>query len=152
VSIEEQNVKSRTFNKIIKIIGKGAYGQVYLVYNKITKKFYAIKHMDKKNILSILNTFKIVKKEIEIHLSENESFYIFIQVLNAINFLHENDLIYRDIKPENILMFENNVVKLCDFGWCVKLNGHQRSAYCGTTEYMSPELVNYKEYGKENDV
>jgi 5'-AMP-activated protein kinase catalytic alpha subunit len=59
-------------------------------------------------------------------LSEDLSFSLFIQVVNAINFLHENDLIHRDIQPENILMFENNIVKLCDFGWCVKLNGQQR--------------------------
>ena len=75
-------------------------------------------------------------------LNENKTFSLFIQVVNAVNFLHQNDLIHRDIKPENILMYENNVVRLCDFGWCVKLDGHQRGTFCGTTEYMSPELVN----------
>ena len=50
-------------------------------------------------------------------------------------------------------MFENNILKLCDFGWCVKLeDGQQRDTYCGTTEYMSPELVNHIEYSKEIDV
>jgi serine/threonine protein kinase len=45
------------------------------------------------------------------------------------------------------------VVKLCDFGWCVKLEeGMQRETFCGTTEYMSPELVNHTEYSKEIDV
>ena len=97
-------------------------------------------------------------------LSEFKTFQLFIQVVNAIHFLHENDLIHRDIKPENILLFTNHeknknngnnvdfIVKLCDFGWCVKLNGQERETFCGTTEYMSPELVDHKEYSKEIDV
>ena len=87
------------------------------------------------------------------YLDEPLAFSLFIQVVNAIYFLHKNNLIHRDIKPENILLFENNVIKLCDFGWCVKIEeGQQRGTFCGTTEYMSPELVNHEEYSKEIDV
>ncbi len=178
----------------IKIIGSGSYGQVYLAQHTIDNKYYAIKHMDKKKLYSLLHSLSSIQKEIDIQskiehpnivkllfvketnisydlimeyasdgslfhyirkykgLNENKSFSLFIQVVNAINFLHQNDLIHRDIKPENILMFDNNVVKLCDFGWCVKLDGHQRGTFCGTTEYMSPELVNHEGYGKEIDV
>ena len=91
-------------------------------------------------------------------LNEDLTFQLFIQVVNAVYFLHKNDLIHRDIKPENILLFDspnnkNNIlVKLCDFGWCVKLDGESRKTFCGTTEYMSPELIEHKLYSKEIDV
>ena len=86
------------------------------------------------------------------YLSEEKSFKYFIQVVNAIYFLHKNDLIHRDIKPENILLFDKDIVKLCDFGWCTKLDGGQRITFCGTVEYMSPEMVNKEEYSKEIDI
>ena len=86
------------------------------------------------------------------YLTEKESFNFFSQIANAVYFLHKNDLIHRDIKPENILLFDNNICKLCDFGWCVKLDGKQRSTFCGTAEYMSPEIVNKLDYSKEIDV
>ena len=85
-------------------------------------------------------------------LTEEESFKFFSQIINAIYFLHKNDFIHRDIKPENILIFDNNICKLCDFGCCVELNGKQRSTYCGTTEYMSPEIINKIKYSKEIDI
>ena len=85
-------------------------------------------------------------------LTEEESFRFFSQIINAIYFLHKNDFIHRDIKPENILIFDNGECKLCDFGCCVELNGKQRSTFCGTTEYMSPEIVNKMQYSKEIDI
>ena len=66
--------------------------------------------------------------------------------------MHKNDYIHRDIKPENILLFENNLVKLCDFGWCVKLTLAQRTTFCGTFEYMAPEMIKKNLYGKEIDI
>ena len=85
-------------------------------------------------------------------LSEAQAFKFFIQVCNAIHFLHSNNLIHRDLKPENILMFDDERVKLCDFGWCVELSTKNRSTYCGTFEYMAPEIVNQHNYDKSIDI
>ena len=95
------------------------------------------------------NLYHYIKKHS--YLSEDKSFKFFIQVVNAIYFLHKNDLIHRDIKPENILLFDD-CVKLCDFGWCTRLDGGNRGTFCGTAEYMSPEMVNKEEYSKDIDI
>ena len=136
----------------------------------IYKEIYIQSRIDHPNILPILyvretvsdfdlvleyapygSLFYFIRKNKR--LNEPLTFSLFIQVVNAVYFLHKNNLIHRDIKPENILIFNNNIIKLCDFGWCAKLEeGQQRVTFCGTTEYMSPELVNHEEYSKEIDV
>ncbi len=72
---------------------------------------------------------KIRKKSF---LSENETFSYFIQVINGINFFHDTNFIHRYIKPENILLDNKNDIKLCDFGWYVKLEENEmRNTICG---------------------
>ena len=85
-------------------------------------------------------------------LSEINSFYYFLQTLNAIYFLHLHSIIHRDLKPENLLLNEKNIIKLCDFGWSVKLNDNKRTTFCGTVEYMAPEIIKKQKYDEAIDV
>ena len=180
---------------IPKLIGNGSFGQVYLAQNNINKKSYAIKHMEKDNLLKYLDDLDQIYREIDFQsrinhpniiqllymketnetfdlvleyskygtlfdfvinckgLMENLVFKFFIQIVNAIKFLHDNNIIHRDIKPENILLFDNYIVKLCDFGWSIKCESRlPGGSFSGTTEYMAPELINNEDYGKEIDV
>ena len=83
---------------------------------------------------------------------ETEAFYFFFQAVNAIYFLHKNRIIHRDLKPENLLINHNNILKLCDFGWSVYLNNNKRITFCGTVEYMAPEIVKNESYDYSIDV
>ena len=83
---------------------------------------------------------------------ENEAFYYFIQVASAIHFLHLNGYAHRDIKPENILLDANGGIKLCDFGWCVNVAKGERTTFCGTYEYMAPEMINDEYYDMGIDI
>ena len=85
-------------------------------------------------------------------LDEFQAYQYFIQTVNAVHFLHQNNIIHRDIKPENILLGENGLVKLCDFGWAKELTINKRSTFCGTMEYMAPEIVESEKYDFSVDV
>lgn len=86
------------------------------------------------------------------YLSEKEAFSFFIQVANAVYFLHCNKLVHRDIKPENLLLTENNTVKLCDFGLCFENSIGNRNTVCGTLEYMAPEILDENSYNSSVDI
>ena len=80
---------------------------------------------------------------------------ITMQVCRAINFCHENNVIHRDVKPENILISNAYVVKLCDFGFARSLAGQGATYtdYVATRWYRAPELlVGDTQYGPPVDV
>ena len=79
-------------------------------------------------------------------------FYI-IELILAIEFLHENNVIYRDLKPENILMNYEGHIKISDFGLSKKLENQKDKAYtlCGTLQYLAPEILKNKGYDKSVD-
>jgi serine/threonine protein kinase len=71
----------------------------------------------------------------------------------AVQYMHNNDILHRDIKPENILLDEKRNAKLGDFGWSTECTDFQiRSTFCGTPEYMSPEMIFGKGQRKQSDV
>jgi serine/threonine protein kinase len=71
-----------------------------------------------------------------------------------LHFLHSKGLIHRDLKPENLLIDKDGTLKICDFGWCVQASDdEERGTFCGTLEYMAPEMLKANpNYGKEVDV
>lgn len=96
------------------------------------------------------NLYKIIKKD---KLTEKSARNYFGQILNAVHYLHFKGIIHRDIKPENILIDKNNVVKLCDFGLAVNIQEDEgRETFCGTYEYMAPEIIQNKPYNKKIDI
>eukprot|EP01138_Halocafeteria_seosinensis_P012106 gb/GECG01012374.1/.p1 GENE.gb/GECG01012374.1/~~gb/GECG01012374.1/.p1 ORF type:complete len:1304 (+),score=180.70 gb/GECG01012374.1/:1-3912(+) len=88
-------------------------------------------------------------------LSEPESRRIFIQILLATEYMHDNSIIHRDVKLENVLFDHARDMKLVDFGFSVEVKDPNKrlKVFCGTPSYMSPEIVQRKEYlGRPVDV
>lgn len=81
------------------------------------------------------------------HLSFNDFAEILIEMLRCIDCLHKNNVVHRDIKPDNYLISDEGVIKLCDFGFACKADNIEK-VYCGTIDYIAPEIINYHRFLK----
>ncbi|CAE6923740.1 unnamed protein product [Symbiodinium sp. CCMP2592] len=84
-------------------------------------------------------------------LREPQAGWLFGQVVDGVSHLHLQGCVHRDLKPDNVLIVED-CPKICDFGWCAELNEGQRRTFCGTFDYMAPEVIFGEGHGAEADV
>uniref|UniRef100_A0A4W5R9N3 Ribosomal protein S6 kinase n=1 Tax=Hucho hucho TaxID=62062 RepID=A0A4W5R9N3_9TELE len=80
----------------------------------------------------------------EVMFTEEDVKFYLAELALALDHLHSLGIIYRDLKPENILLDEEGHIKITDFGLSKEAIDHDKRAYsfCGTIEYMAPEVVN----------
>ncbi|MEE6468735.1 hypothetical protein FKM82_008359, partial [Ascaphus truei] len=89
----------------------------------------------------------------EVMFTEEDVKYYLAELALALDHLHSLGIIYRDLKPENILLDEEGHIKLTDFGLSKESIDHEKKAYsfCGTVEYMAPEVVNRRGHTQSAD-
>ncbi|CAB3223300.1 unnamed protein product [Arctia plantaginis] len=97
--------------------------------------------------------------ELFFHLSRERSFseertrFYGAEIVSALGYLHANGIIYRDLKLENLLLDKDGHIKIADFGLC-KVNityGRTTKTFCGTPEYLAPEVLEDTDYGPAVD-
>ena len=166
---EVKLVKNKTTNKLhaMKIVNKKSVEQEASL-DIIIREISVHKELNHPNIIKLNDSFEdrefiyLIIEYAEsgslfqqVHegqkLSEETARKYFLQTIIGIMYLHENHIVHRDIKPENILIDKNDNVKICDFGWCVK-GEEMRSTFCGTLDYMAPEMIKGQKHSFEVDI
>lgn len=185
--------------KIIKKIGEGAKGSVYLAQNQILKeKFVAIKvlnsalssneqfkshfisearilsNLNHPNIVSIMDFIEqngnlmflteyvqgypldIYIEKINGPIQEDRLLCIFLKILDACKYAFNKGVLHGNIKPSNVILLENDVPKILDFGIAKVFNDKSfaflTDNFKGTIMYMSPEQIKGSEYDFRSDI
>lgn len=73
------------------------------------------------------------------------------EVILALDYLHHNQIVYRDLKPENLLLDRFGHLKIVDFGFAKRVSTSNCCTLCGTPDYLAPEIISLKPYNKAAD-
>ena len=85
--------------------------------------------------------------------SEDRVRFYAAEILLALNYIHSKGIVYRDLKLENLLLDASGHIKITDFGLVKEGIGFNdtTSTFCGTPEYLAPEILEEENYGKNVD-
>eukprot|EP01025_Chloroclados_australasicus_P009311 TRINITY_DN1357_c4_g1_i13.p1 TRINITY_DN1357_c4_g1~~TRINITY_DN1357_c4_g1_i13.p1 ORF type:complete len:1025 (+),score=163.68 TRINITY_DN1357_c4_g1_i13:235-3309(+) len=79
--------------------------------------------------------------DIQGQFTEDTARFYTANVLLALEWMHERGIIYRDLKPENLLLDKYGYIKVTDFGFAKKINKDKTFTICGTPDYQAPEVI-----------
>lgn len=143
--------KKSSVKKEIEILKICDHENIVKLYEVIDTSKFMYLVMELISGISLLSFLK--EKENRI-IPENECKNIYVQIVKGINYCHLKNISHRDIKLENVLLVDNEKVKIIDFGFGVKCpKNTMQKFFCGTPSYMPPEIVQKKNYiGQYADV
>ena len=149
LTIKEQKLSDQ-INREIEIMYKLNHPHVIRLINHFEddEKFYLIMpYASKGQLYSLLRR--------QVRFDQRTAAQYMREVLEAVRYIHSFSpkIIHRDIKPENLLLDENYRVLLSDFGWSNFLDENEnRKTFCGTPEYLSPEMAKKSGHNEMVDI
>ncbi|NXR48450.1 STK36 kinase, partial [Hippolais icterina] len=145
-------------------------GRLEKELKNLQREIEIVRDLRHPNIIQMLDSFETAKEVVVVtDYAEGELFQILeddgslpedqvqtiaAQLISALYYLHSHRILHRDMKPQNILLGKNGVVKLCDFGFARAMSIHTMvlTSIKGTPLYMSPELVEERPYDHTADL
>uniref|UniRef100_A0A3B3QZ07 Serine/threonine-protein kinase PLK n=1 Tax=Paramormyrops kingsleyae TaxID=1676925 RepID=A0A3B3QZ07_9TELE len=108
--------------------------------------YILLEYCSRRSLAHILKARKI--------LTEPEVRYFLRQIVSGMKYLHDQEILHRDLKLGNFFINETMELKVGDFGLAAKLEplGDRRKTICGTPNYLSPEVLNKQGHGCESDI
>ncbi|XP_043535155.1 cGMP-dependent protein kinase 2 isoform X3 [Chiloscyllium plagiosum] len=138
---------------IIATLGMGGFGRVELVKLKNEDTTFALKCIKKKHIVETRQQEHVYSEKnillqtkspfiVRCFFDESTARFCVGCVVEAFDYLHNRGIIYRDLKPENLLLDKDGYVKMADFGFAKRIGlGKKTWTFCGTPEYVAPEII-----------
>jgi serum/glucocorticoid-regulated kinase 2 len=196
MDIEKPDKSKLSLDKFntVSVIGNGSYAKVFLVKDKTTNEYFALKILKKENVekrrqedkvlvernilvdidhpfvIKFKGSFQTLKKLYFVleycpggelfnliskrkRFSEDQARFYAAQMVLALEHLHAKNIIYRDLKPENVLIDRKGYIRITDFGLSRidSNNANDAKSICGTPEYLAPEIILKLGYGKAVD-
>lgn len=136
--------RRKSVKREIKIMEKMKHPSIIRLYEVIDTSKYVILVMEYVGGGSL---YGYLKSKPQRRLEEQDAKRIFKQILEGLKYCHSRCITHRDIKLENLLLDDNNNIKIIDFGFstCIP-NDKKIKIFCGTPSYMAPEIVLKLEY------
>ena len=151
------NNETVAIKKINKIIDKRHFDNEIKLMKSLSHdnilKLYDVIYKSKKEIFFVLEYCSggDLSYYIESGITTYDNKY-FYEILDSLEYLFKNEILHRDIKPQNILI-SNNSIKISDFGFAKSFEKNELiTTFCGSPLYMAPEIILNREYTYLSDI
>lgn len=137
-SLKHPKHVTRAFNEkdILATIKHPLIVDVYGTCQDSRKLYLVMEYVSGGDLYSLLVRRKLTQSEARFYAAE---------IVDALFYLHSQGVVYRDLKPENVLLAATGHIKLADFGCAKRLkSGERTNSICGTPDYLAPETLNRK--------
>ncbi|XP_014236745.1 serine/threonine-protein kinase nekl-2-like [Trichogramma pretiosum] len=153
IKAQEQNAQNEIINKMIKaevecmqILRHPNVVAYHGAWSESSKFFILMEYATNGTLKNLLDKQKSP-------LTENDAMYLFAQVVLGVNHIHSNNILHRDLKPDNIMLTGRmgDIVKIGDFGLSRDLQESNMS-HAGSYYYIAPEMLQKKPYDFKSDI